>query len=167
MNNIKLKYSFGRLSGVSKSILFYYLGEVLGVEPRKYLCGDLYYICFNNNCFIMCGAGKYDSATLLYKGPWIGVLKGKRPYLSPQIYEKIYNDIGGFRAAIIVGDQGVKSFLYGNDILKESIIKEYPPLDQPVAVIDHSDYRVIGVAYKSGNIYRNIYDLGFFLRVWG
>jgi 60S ribosome subunit biogenesis protein NIP7 len=165
--NSRLKYSFGRLDGVSKSILFYYLREVLGVDPYKYVCSNLYYVCFNNNCLIMCGAGKYDSVTLLYKGPWIGVLRGRKPYLSPQIYEKVYSDTGEFRAAIIVSDQGVKSFLYGNDILRKSIIKEYPPLDQPVAVIDHSDHKVIGVAHKSGSIYRNIYDLGFFLRVWG
>lgn len=166
----KLKISFGKLSRKHKDSLFSYVRNILGVDPIKYLSNDLYYVCLNRNCFISNGAGKYYRLTMLYKGVWVGVIIDNKPYLSPEIYEKIYHDIGTYRAAIIVGEKGVKNFLYGNDVLEQSIIAEYPPLDQPVAVIDNLDGKVIGVAKRwdvRGKIYRNIYDLGIFLRIWG
>ncbi|ADI32123.1 hypothetical protein [Staphylothermus hellenicus] len=169
-NKHKLRISLGKLSKKYKDSLFSYVKNVLEADPVKYLGHDLYYVCLNTNCFISNGAGKYHKLTMLYKGVWIGVIINNKPYLSPEIYEEIYRDIRTYRAAIIVGEKGVKNFLYGNDILEQSIIAEYQPLDQPVAVIDHLDGKVIGVAERvvgRGKIYQNIYDLGFFLRLWG
>lgn len=166
----KLRVSFGKLDNRIRSILFFYVRDTLGVDPIKYLGTELYYVCLNSNCFISSGAGKYYSLTMLYKGTWLGVIIDNKPYLAPGVYEEIYRDIGSYRAAIIVGEQGVKNFLYGNDILEQSIIKEYPPTDQPVAVIDSYDGKVIGVAKRvmgRRRLYRNIYDLGIFLRIWG
>lgn len=150
--------------------LFNYIEKILGYEPLKLIKPPLYYTCFNDKCIIHEGSGRYDGATLLYRGVWIGLLIDGKPYLAPRIYEEVYRR-RGYRAAIIVGDQGVKAFLYGNDVLRESVLREYPPLHDAVAVVDHSDNRVIGVARRvrgrGRTYYRNIYDLGMFLRVWG
>ncbi len=165
---IRLKY--GVLGRGRTRRLYMYIRDKLGYNPDELFKPPLYYTCFNDKCIIHKGSGKYFRATKLYEDGWIGVIMDKHVYPSPIIYERIYHE-RGFRAAIIVGDRGVRAFLYGNDILPESIIREYPPLDSGVAVVDHSDHRVIGVAlrvkHEGSYYYRNIYDLGMFLRVWG
>lgn len=161
----KIKLRMGLLSDIYVYKLHNYLRNVLEVDPHKYLPSRLYYTCFNNICYIHEESGKLNKASLIYSGFWFGLLINDEVYLSPQLYEKIYSE-NGFKASIIVSDNGVKNFLYGRDILEESIVEKYPPLNNPVSVIDYVDYRVIGVAepFEKG-IYRNIYDLGWFLRI--
>lgn len=149
-------------------VLKRFIRRKLGYDPDRLLRGKLAYTCFNSKCFIYQDGLRFDGASLLYSGLWVGVLLDNKPYLSPVIYERIYSE-KGIRAAVVIGEKGVKAFLYGNDVLEQSIIKKYPPLDGPLAVIDASDYSVIGVAEpaKQRGVYRNIYDLGMFLREWG
>ena len=168
-HNKHVSYRIGKLPYKLRSILNYYIRECLQVNPNKYIGAEQYLICFNVYCFIHQGSGKFNGATLLYSGKWIGVVFGNKPYLSPLLYEEIYRDIGEYRAAIMVGEKGVKNFLYGNDILPASIVREYDPINTIVAVIDEKDHSVIGVAKPIGahkRIHRNIYDIGLFLRAW-
>jgi len=161
----RVKFSFDKLSSRRYRMLWEYLEKILGVDPSKYLPKQLYVTCFDEYCIIHEKAGREDKATLLYSGRWIGLIVHGKTCLSTYLYEEIYRE-RGYQAAIIVGDTGVKNFLYGRDVLEESIVEKYPPLNSQVAVIDQSDYRVIGVAepIKEG-VYRNIYDIGIFLRV--
>lgn len=163
----KIKLRIGLLSRKHIIKIQSYLNNVLGVDPHKYLPIKLYYTCFNNICFVHEESGGIDKASLIYSGLWIGLIINDEPYLSPQLFEKIYSEIG-YRASVIVNDKGVKNFLYGKDIFEESISEKYLPLNNPVSVIDYCDYRVIGVAkpLRKG-IYKNIYDLGWFIRILG
>lgn len=140
--------------------------NVLDVAPDKYLCKEPEYSCFNELCIIYCSSEAHYIHTnaLVYGGRWIGVLIRNKPYISINIYEDVYRS-GVFRASIVVSDMGCKAFLYGRDILKESIVSAHPPLNNPVAVIDNSDNRVIGVAEPYHDVYKNIYDLGLFIRI--
>ena len=159
----------GLLPQKMRMMLDEYLYEALDVEPREYFPRKPYYTCFDKLCIIHEGSGKYWSATQLYSGEWIGLIIHGKPYLSPVIYEKIYGS-KGLRAAIIVKDKGAKAFLYGNDVLYESVSKIIPPIEYPVAVIDETDNTVIGVARRVAGAkpyFQNIYDLGIFLRLFG
>lgn len=147
--------------------LHYYIDNVLGVDPWRYISNRLYYTCLNNICLINEETGRINSVSLIYSGLWIGLIINDRVYLSPQLYEKIYSE-NELRASIIVNENGVRSFLYGRDILEESIVEKHSPLNNAVSVIDRVDYRVIGVAEpRDKGIYRNIYDLGWFIRIFG
>lgn len=165
----KINLKTGLLPQKLRMMLDEYLYEALDAEPREYLPGKLYYTCFDKLCIIHGGAGKYWSATRLYSGEWIGIIIHGKPYPSPIIYEKIYGS-RGVRAAIVVKDKGAKAFLYGNDVLYESISRIIPPIEYPVAVIDEADDKVIGVARRAAGAkpyFQNIYDLGIFLRMFG
>ncbi|RLG81568.1 MAG: hypothetical protein DRO13_00780 [Thermoprotei archaeon] len=162
----KIRVRAGVLAKNYIALISSYLREKLCVNPSRYIKYPLHYTCFNDICIVHEETGKYYSVTLLYSGQWIGVMRGSGVYLSPLLYERVYSD-NGYRAAIVVAERGVKNFLYGKDILAESIVEKYPPLDNPVAVLDEYDYRVIGVAEPSrrmGNVFKNVYDLGIFLR---
>lgn len=168
MSNRHVKFERGIVDRRIMGVLKRFIRRKLGYDPDRLFKGSLAYTCFNNKCFIYQNGPGFNGASLLYSGLWIGVLLDNKPYLSPVIYERIYSE-KGFRAAIVVGEKGVKAFLYGNDVLEQSIIRKYPPLDGPLAVIDASDHSVIGVVEpaKQRGVYRNIYDLGMFLREWG
>ena len=66
---------------------------------------------------------------------------------SPALLEHLYSCLGVIKGAIEVSDLGIKAFLYGNDILLQSVIKVYRPIKEGmyVAVIDNIDKHVIGV----------------------
>jgi len=162
----KMRLEMNKLDDVYVGDIYTYIEKILGVDPSKYVNRELYYTCLDKYCIIHEGCGKVDKATLLYSGRWIGLLINSKPYLSTTLYEEIFRD-KGFRAAIVVSENGVKNFLYGRDILEISVLEKYPPLDNPIAVIDHSDKNVIGVVEPEGDFYRNIYDLGLFLRIFG
>jgi len=163
----RVRLRFGKLDASYRSKLEKYLSNVLGVDPHGIIPEELYYTCFDEHCFIHEEAGRDEYVTLIYSGLWIGVIIDGDVYLSIPIYEKIYSTIG-FKAAIVVGELGVKNFLYGRDILEESIVSKYPPLNNPLAVIDHSDGRVIGVVKPVENrVYKHIYDLSMFLHILG
>ncbi|MET1160307.1 MAG: hypothetical protein ABWW65_05045 [Thermoprotei archaeon] len=164
----RIRFRFGKLGKNPSLNLLEYIEKVLGTNPTDYFKLPLYYICLNDLCIVHEKSGKIDGVSLIYTGNWIGVLVGDDVYLSPQLYEKIYSRTG-YRAAIVVSEKGIKNFLYGKDVLEESVLKKYPPLDNPVAVIDSYDNRVVGVAIpiRERRIYKNVYDLGIFLRRLG
>ncbi len=122
---------------------------------------------------------RYNNLTSTYSGFWIGLWMNNKLYLSPLLYEEIFVRIGRFRATVVAKEKGVKSFLYGNDLFASSIQEYYPPLDNPVAVVDASDGRVIGVGELTIDpvlfmrmvresveepVVRNIYDLSVFIK---
>ncbi len=174
-----------RREGVGKSYLEElknYLVNILSTDYREYLSGKLYTTWINNIGFIHriieSPLKTIVKATIIYSGEWIGLIKDGRAYLSPFIYQEVYSK-KGFKAAIVVSDKALKNFLYGKDILASSIIEVYPPLYNPVAILDPIDKRVVGVAkpmvkyslfkkYIASKslkpIYENVYDLGLFLR---
>ena len=164
---LRITYESKRLSRIYLSILRTYIRKSLRIEPNKYIGDNLVVTCLGQTCIIHEGRKTYP-ATTLYSGRWIGLIIDDYPYLSPVLYEEIYME-HGYRAAVIARDKGVKAFLYGNDLLPTSVLKVYGPKKYPLAVIDGSDHKVIGVARwdPRKGIYRNIYDLGLFLRVLG
>ncbi len=147
----------------------------IGCKPYIYWIGDLGIMSCR-------GFGaRYERVSVVYSGECIGFIIDGKPYLSTQLYEEIYRYIGGYRAALIASEHGVKAFLYGNDLFASSIKEYYEPLDNPVAVIDPLDNRVVGVAepilhgenlFKALResmekpVYRNIYDLGLYIRLF-
>jgi len=155
--------------------------KLLGVEFRDFIKCRPYIYILGNLGILSCSeyGAKYFNASVVYSGEWIGIVVDNKVYLSTIVYERVYKYLGEYRAAIKVSEQGVKTFLYGNDLFASSITEYYEPIYNPVAVIDSFDNRVIGVAepmvdqnelinaLKKGlekPVYRNIYDLGFFIR---
>lgn len=146
-----------------------YLMNVLKVDYRRYICVKPRYVCFDDFCLAYCSIDctqHVEPGRMVYSGAWIGLIKNNKIYLSTQLYEKTFREFG-VRASIVVSDAGVRSFLYGRDVLKNSVVEKYPPLNNPVAVLDYADRRVIGVAEPYGSFYRNVYDVGLFLRYFG
>ncbi len=119
----------------------------------------------------------------LFMGRIVGVAFKGEVYPSPWLFEDLYRCIGKIRSAIEAAQQGVKAFLYGNDLLVASANKIYGPFRRGdiIAIIDPVDRRVIGVARAAMNpeeikrarsrgrlvdvAAKNILDLGWFLRV--
>jgi ribosome biogenesis protein Nip4 len=119
----------------------------------------------------------------LFVGRVVGVIFEEEIYPSPWLLEDLYRCTGKIRSAIEAIQQGVKAFLYGNDLLVASVNKIHGPFKKGdiIAIIDPVDGRVIGVARAAmnpGEIERarsigrlvdvaakNILDLGWFLRV--
>ena len=112
-------------------------------------------------------------------GLYIGRIRKSKPYFIPSInlLQLIYNELG-LRRAIVVSDEGLKPFLYGNDILRKSVIECYEPL---------SKNDVVGIVGTEGYVYgiglctmercndlkrlkdldlvaRNVFDVGWYLR---
>jgi len=155
--------------------------ELLGVEYKDFVKCRPYIYRLGSLGILSCSeyGAKYFNASIIYSGEWLGIIINNKIYLSTVIYERVYRYLGEYRAAITVSQHGVKTFLYGNDLFASSIIKYYEPMYNPVAVIDSFDNRVIGVAepmvsenelinaLKKGlerPVYKNVYDLGFFIR---
>lgn len=135
--------------------------------PPRYFAENLHELCVGQVCVIYEPAlDRLGDATILFSGKWVALqIKGE---LAPSVplVEKIYSH-EGYRAAIVVAEKGVKAFLYGNDVLPASVLEKHPPVENIVSVIDSSDYRIIGFAKydKHRDVYKNIYDLGIFLRI--
>jgi hypothetical protein len=147
--------------------------ELYDVDPEEYINQGVRLTCINDFCAIhseeisarelrLCGL------RVIYEGLWLGVYTKKTVLPSTTLASRIIRE-RGLRSAIIVSDQGVKAFLYGNDILPESVIKKYPSKIGIYTVIDHSDNEVIGFSKWSSrkNVYVNLYDVGIFLRILG
>lgn len=165
----RVRFRKGLLSRNHYDQLVDYLTNVLNVDYRDYICIEPNFVCLNKVCLCFCnpgGVGFEDPKAIVYAGLWIGLLKGGRIYLSIDLYEDIYRDVG-FKAAIKVSEVGVKNFLYGRDVLEQSVIEKHPPLNNPLAVVDSTDDRVIGVVEPRRGFYRNVYDIGLFLRYFG
>lgn len=144
------------------------LTDIYEADLYDYVSEKLKMLCFNDVCIIYEPIGIEPAKITIYCGPWIAIMN--RGKIAPSI--PLINEIfrkKGVRGAIEVCERGIKAFLYGNDILIESIVTKYPPCDRLVAVIDHVDKEIVGFAEwdKENNVYRNIYDIGIFLRQIG
>ncbi|MDK6029510.1 hypothetical protein QPL79_09050 [Ignisphaera sp. 4213-co] len=115
-------------------------------------------------------------------GVLAGWLWGGRFMPSPHFYNFVKSFTNSIGCAIVAKTQGVKAFLYGNDLLLASFEKALPPVSKgkPVAVLDSEDYMAIGIGIalfelreiemllKSGKmltpIVKNVFDLGMHIR---
>ncbi len=173
-----------------------YLNKLYG--SREYMaCFDRFKVfvvwctqLYGSTCII---AGFRDSDIMLhyidkkaiFAGSVIGFTRGTSFIPHPNMLDTVYRCTRKVRGAVTAKYQGVKAFLYGNDLLAESIGRIYPPIhkDLIVAVIDPQDNRVIGVgrslySYKkiinilrkkrrTTPIIKNVFDLGWYLREGG
>ncbi len=164
-----------------------YLEEVLDASIAEYIEENrdkVFVIRVNRIGFIYVLERKTwlkNLPNIVFGGKWIGVIVEKDVCPSINIYERAFLN-KGYRASIVVSEHGAKNFLYGNDIFASSIEEYYDPLNYCVAVIDYFDKKVIGVAKPFDDIsmnelykfleekqaipvFKNVFDLGFFLRV--
>ncbi len=169
------------------SKLYNYLDNVLDTDIAYYIRENkenTYIVQVNKIGFIYIleKEGKLGNLpNIVYGGKWIGVVIDNDVCPSINLYEQVFST-KGYRASIIVNEEGVKNFLYGNDIFASSIEEYYEPINYCVAVIDYFDKRVIGIAKPVETIsldelhklleekqaipvFKNVFDLGFFLRV--
>jgi len=128
--------------------------------------GELKETCFNNLCLIY--QGTTELSRVVFSGGLVGIVKDGHVVPSPQLYTKLFQRFG-WRSCVVATDKGVKAFLYGNDLLLESVAEIYPPVDSYVAVLDYYDYNVIGVAKwdEPSKVFKNVFDLGVYLRKLG
>ncbi|MEZ0290542.1 MAG: PUA domain-containing protein [Sulfolobales archaeon] len=113
----------------------------------------------------------------------IGFIESGKFIPTPLFLDLLYERLATTRGAVIAGERGVKAFLYGNDLLYESVIKIYEPFKRNhiVSIIDPEDGRVVGIGvatedleeilkwprtreYMIKPVVKNIFDLGFYLR---
>lgn len=124
-----------------------------------------------------------EHVNVLAIGMIIGwIKKGKKFIPSPHIFNLAIENGFSFGCAVVARSQGVKAFLYGNDLLIASVEKLLEPVEKDtyVAVIDFEDMRAIGIGKlvvdprKVGElmakgevllpVVENIFDLGVLLR---
>ncbi len=122
------------------------------------------------------GSGRVPYAAGLYAGR----LRRSRPTFVPSVdfLSFLYSGLGSLRRALIVGERGLKPFLYGKDVLRASVLKCFEPL---------SKGEVVGVVGEDGFVYgvglsvidscreveglgsvdvvaENVFDVGWYLR---
>ena len=143
--------------------------SLYGVDVADYSPGPVKYTCLDATlCVIYGGALALPGARVVYGGLWIAtIVKGA---LAPSISlaNRIFKE-RGVRASLLVAEQGVKAFLYGNDVLPQSVLEVIPPEHGLYAVVDPEDNEVIGFAKwnPEKRVYENVYDAGIFLRSLG
>ncbi|MCY0868247.1 MAG: hypothetical protein OWQ48_03335 [Desulfurococcus sp.] len=168
MSKIKIRRGVAGRQLVAR--LYRILEEVFNARLERYISGRLEYTCINNTCIVYEASTGFTERNLvvLYMSSWIAIVVRGEVVPSITLADRIFRE-KGYRATIIVGDKGVKAFLYGNDILPESIVEKHEPVDSIVAVVDSSDYEILGFAKYNPRrrIYENIYDLGVYLRILG
>ncbi len=147
--------------------------DLYGVDPDKYVPLNTRLTCIDNFCVIHSEIPdarelRLSNLRIIYEGFWLGVYVKKTVLPSTSLARRILRE-HGLRSAILVSDQGIKAFLYGNNILPQSVIKIYPSTTGTYTVIDSSDQEVVGFSKWNSrrNVYVNIYDLGIFLRILG
>jgi len=147
--------------------------RLYNVNPEEYIPAITRLTCIDEFCIIHSEISstqelRISGLRVIFEGSWLGVYTHRLITPSTLLARKIFRD-QGVRAAILVAEQGVKAFLYGNDILPESVIKIYPPSIGIYAVIDCVDNEVVGFTKWSSEkgVYVNLYDLGIFLRILG
>ncbi len=115
-----------------------------------------------------------------YSGLYAGRIRDRKPLFIPShlLAEKIYEHIGRSVRAFTASEQGIKVLMYGKDLLKESVISCYEPLEAgEVVSILGTDGRVyaiglseiskcseLGKLGKTQVIAQTIFDLGWYLR---
>jgi len=116
-------------------------------------------------------------------GILIGWIKKRREFIpSTRLFELAMEKGFEIGCAVVAKSQGVKAFLYGNDLLVSSVERFLHPIEKGVyvAVLDKEDMKVIGIGkfvinpedfdryVKEGKmlipVVENIFDLGIFLR---
>ncbi|MEM0026396.1 MAG: hypothetical protein QXT53_00485 [Ignisphaera sp.] len=123
-----------------------------------------------------------SSINVVGAGILAGWIWGGRFIPSPHLYNFIKVFTKKMGCGIIAKPQGIKAFLYGNDLLLASFEEGLPPVlkGRPVAVIDREDYTAIGIGIasldlkeieslqKKGKmlipIVKNVFDLGIHIR---
>lgn len=164
-----MKKKMGVLSISVREKIAKRLKELYDVDPSNYVPPALRYTCYLKDLCVIYGS-KLNAAdlTVLYEDSWIALYIKKQFIPSISIVRSIYSN-HGVKSAIIVGEQGIKAFLYGNDVLPDSVISIIPPAKDLYAVIDSSDDEIVGFASWDPikKIYANIFDIGMFLRVLG
>lgn len=122
-------------------------------------------------------------AEVLSAGLRVGEVVAGRLVPNPVFMEYVFRLTGRFRGAVVAREEGVRSFLYGRDLLYESLERVYPPVEKNmiVSVLDTSDLSVIGVGvfledigdvlswprrgeFLKRPVVANIRDLGLYLR---
>ncbi|MCD6278113.1 MAG: hypothetical protein J7J11_00350 [Desulfurococcales archaeon] len=112
-------------------------------------------------------------------GLYAGRLRKRPPRFIPSanLLQLIYDALGP-RRAVEVSEEGIKPFLYGNDILKKSVLKCYEPVSRSEVVgIIGSDGYVYGVGLSNlqsckelaslsdlDEVAQNVFDIGWYLR---
>lgn len=166
-----IKLRTGRLPRGIAEKLEKMIYELYGVDPSEFIPKNTRYTCFNELC-IICShsieALNMLSAMKLFAGKWIALYRNKILAPSIPLVNEIYSR-AGLKAAVLITDKGIKAFLYGKDVLPESIIKVIPPSKGLYAVIDQYDNEVIGFVRWNPirQVYENIYDAGIFIRLLG
>ena len=122
------------------------------------------------------GSGRVPYAAGLYAGR----LRKSHPAFIPSVdfLSFLYSGLGGFRRALVVGERGLKPFLYGKDVLRASVIRCFEPLGrgEVVGVVGEDGF-VYGVGLSAVNSCRevsglrnvdvvaeNVFDVGWYLR---
>jgi len=138
------------------------------IDLDEFLCGHNYATCFDRECLLWSTSRELVEARIIYEGSWIGLFHGKRLLPSTALVEKIFEK-NYLRAAIVVSSKASELFLYGRDVFESSIVMKYGPVDSIVAVLEPEEKSVIGFASydASCRCFRNLYDLGIFLRLLG
>lgn len=142
------------------------LVDIYCASPLEFISGgDIKYICFNDVCILYTGRDRLDALDVIYEGKWVGLYTKNTVAPSISVIRSIY-DKHGVRAAIVVSEKALKAFLYGRDILSESVVEIIPPRGRLYSVIDPTDSEVVGFVKWSDEerVYKNIYDAGIFIR---
>ncbi len=165
--------------GIVKTLLrAYRMSEIEGCIPKKLsITCDLY-----PGLCIVTAMYRDPGFKPIYLGSPVGIVIEGKIYPHPDLLLEIYRCTGSIRSAVEAEPQGVRAFLYGNDLLVASVGKIYRPFRRGdiVGIIDPEDGRVVGIGrasldhvdiYKARSMGRdtevaveNIFDLGWFLR---
>ena len=180
-----VRYSKSVVERSELEILREYIERKLNAPWNEIVKEPLLKYCYNGICFIVSSSENVRKADLMkefnvvFGGEVIGIVYRGYVFPSLNVYERVFHETGEFRAAIIANEEGVKNFLYGNNLYASSIIEYYEPIDNIVAIIDNVDMKAIGVAKPIVHgrrlreyiqrklerpVYENIFDLGLFLR---
>ena len=163
----KIKFYNGPAPRGHVAKLLRYFSEALGVEASEFFNPQrLEETCFGAVCVLY--EARATAPRTLLSGDALAVVVKRHVVPTPALYEKVFKRFG-LVAAVKASEQGVKAFLYGNDLLLESVLEIYPPVDSYVAVVDGLDGLVVGVArWDTGSrVFRNIFDVGLYLRGFG
>lgn len=113
-------------------------------------------------------------------GLYIGRLRQARPYFIPShnLVQEIYRALGRPVRAFTIGEQGIRPYLYGKDVLAASLKQCHPPIEagEVVAIIDEDGW-VYGIGLSTKNncrearkakpsevIAKNVFDVGWYIR---
>jgi len=163
----------GRLFNEDASMLLGSLNIVIcsGMFDEVYAVNNALHRVFND----LVRGGRYPYSVGLY----VGRLRRLRPHFIPSVMlaEFIYGKLRYFVNAVKVSLNGLKPFLYGNDILKESVTNYFPKVVRGrVTFVIGPDNYVYGLGISTVNDYeikglkptdvvvKNVFDVGWYVR---